>query len=80
MPRPVETDITTMLQWEEGFFNSRFTHPSGVGRLTTHPGGFMGLWMELVGAKEFPGKYLTPANQTLEQFAQDEPGSHRWNG
>src|SRR6185312_11747997 len=29
MRRPRETDVTTMLEWEEGFFNSRFTHPSG---------------------------------------------------
>jgi Prokaryotic E2 family D len=44
MPRPAESDLTTMLEWEEGFLNSRFTHPSGIGKLTTHPGGFIGLW------------------------------------
>lgn len=70
MRRPAETDITTMLQWEEGFFNSRFTHPSGIGKLTAHPGGFIGLWTELAGAQEFPKKYLVPVGQTVEQFVQ----------
>lgn len=72
MPRPKETDLSNMLQWEEGFFNSRFTHPSGVGKLTTHPGGFMGLWSELVQRQEFPANYLAPAKQTLQQFAEQD--------
>ncbi|PYP92028.1 MAG: PRTRC system protein B [Candidatus Angelobacter sp. Gp1-AA117] len=68
MRRPRETDISNILQWEEGFFNSRFTHPSGMGKLTTHSGGFIGLWTELVGRERFPGEYLIPARQTLQQF------------
>jgi PRTRC genetic system protein B len=68
MRRPRETDVTNMLEWEEGFFNSRFTHPSGMGKLTTHPGGFIGLWTELAGKHQFPGQYLVPARQTLQQF------------
>jgi PRTRC genetic system protein B len=70
MSRPAETDLTTMLQWEEGFFNSRFSHPSGIGRLTTHTGGFIGLWTELVEKQHFPVKYLAPSGQTLLQFAE----------
>lgn len=68
MPRPHETDISNMLEWEEGFFNSRFTHPSGIGKLTSHPGGFMGLWTELVGKDLFPPQYLVPCKQTLSEF------------
>lgn len=68
MCRPRETDITNMVQWEEGFFNSRFTHPSGMGKLTTHSGGFIGLWSELAGKERFPSEYLVPARQTLQQF------------
>lgn len=49
MPRPRHTDVTNMLEWEEGFFNSQFTHPSGMGKLTAHAGGFIGLWTELKG-------------------------------
>ncbi|MBZ5489483.1 MAG: PRTRC system protein B [Acidobacteriia bacterium] len=68
MRRPRETAVNNMLEWEEGFFNSRFTHPSGMGKLTTHPGGFIGLWTELAGKHQFPSQYLLPARQTLQQF------------
>ena|SRR5579859_4553925 len=68
MRRPRQTDVTNMLEWEEGFFNSRFTHPSGMGKLTTHSGGFIGLWTELAGRERFPSEYLMPARQTLLQF------------
>jgi PRTRC genetic system protein B len=72
MPRPQETDPSSLLAWEEGFFNSRFTHPSGIGKLTTHPGKFMGLWTELAGTQEFPAHYLAPAEQSLRQFAEQD--------
>jgi PRTRC genetic system protein B len=68
MRRPRQTDVTNMLEWEEGFFNSRFTHPSGMGKLTTHSGGFIGLWTELADKQEFPSQYLMPARQSLQQF------------
>src|SRR2546423_1365670 len=72
MPCPLETDLSSMLAWEEAFFNSRFTHPSGIGILTTHSGGFMGLWTELAGQQEFPANYLAPAKQSLRQFAEQD--------
>jgi PRTRC genetic system protein B len=68
MQRPREADLTNMLEWEEGFFNSRFTHPSGIGKLTAHPEGFIGLWTELAGRQQFPSQYLLQARQTLQQF------------
>jgi PRTRC genetic system protein B len=68
MPRPDATDLTNLREWESGFFVSRFSHPSGMGKLTTHPGGFIGLWTELVGQPQFPVNYLVPARQTLQQF------------
>ena len=71
MPRPRQTDVTNMLEWEEGFFNSRFTHPSGMGKLTAHAGGFIGLWTELKGAKRFPDEYLVESGQTLRQFVEE---------
>ena len=70
MPRPKKTDISTMLEWEEGFYNSRFTHPSGMGKLTRHANGFMGLWTELVENQDFPRRYLTPSGETLRRFAE----------
>jgi PRTRC genetic system protein B len=71
MPRPHETDVTNMLEWEEGFFNSRFTHPSGIGKLTAHSGGFIGLWTELAGTAHFPTRYLVECRQTLLQFIEE---------
>jgi len=68
MRRPKDTDVATMLEWEEGFFNSLFTHPSGIGKLTSHAGGFIGLWTELMGKDQFPAAYLVSCRQTLEQF------------
>ena len=68
MRRPKNTDVATMMQWEEGFFNSRFTHPSGIGKLTSHAGGFISLWAELIGKDQFPAKYLVPCKETLQQF------------
>ena len=65
-----QTDLSSLLLWEEGFFNSRFTHPSGIGKLTTHQGGFIGLWTELVGKQEFPIQYLARSTQTIEQFIE----------
>jgi PRTRC genetic system protein B len=71
MPRPRETDVTNILEWEEGFFNSRFTHPSGIGKLTAHSGGFTGLWTELAGKDQFPARYLVECQQTLLQFIEE---------
>jgi PRTRC genetic system protein B len=71
MPRPQETDVTNMLEWEEGFFNSRFTHPSGIGKLTAHSGGFIGLWTELAGTAQFPTRYLVECRQTLLHFIEE---------
>jgi PRTRC genetic system protein B len=68
MRRPRETNVSTLLEWEEGFFNSRFTHPSGVGKLTTHSGGFIGLWTDLVDRQQFPIRHLVETRQTLQQF------------
>lgn len=68
MPRPEESDVSSLVAWEEGFFNSCFSHPSGIGILTTHPGSFIGLWTELARTQEFPVKYLARSKQTLAQF------------
>ena len=68
MRRPKHTDVATMLEWEEGFFNSLFTHPSGIGKLTSHAGGFIGLWTELANKEQFPSRYLVPCWQNLQEF------------
>ena len=49
-------------------FQSQFTHAAGAVRLTSHPGGFIGLWKGLAGRKRFPVQYLIDAGETLQEF------------
>lgn len=66
---PEETGVASLSGWEKAYFASEFTHPSGAFRLTTHPGGFVGLWSSLAGCKRsFPVKLLVESKQTLQEF------------
>ena len=58
-------------EWEQGFFQSEFTHAYGAARLTSFPGGFLSLCRRLAGSQEpFPAEYLTDARETLQQFVE----------
>ena len=65
---PDGSDVSSIPQWEAAYFQSEFTHAAGAVRLTSHPGGFVGLWRKLAGRKTFPIQYLTNAGETLEEF------------
>ena len=66
---PQEMTVDSISEWESAFFSSSFTHPSGAVRLTSHPEGFLGLWLSLADrALPFPTQFLTDARQTLRQF------------
>ena len=66
---PQEVAADNISEWETAFFSSSFTHPSGAVRLTSHPEGFIGLWLSLADrALPFPTHFLTDAEQTLRQF------------
>lgn len=68
---PEEASVGSLSHWENAYFASEFTHPSGAVRLTTHPGGFLGLWSNLAGRKQsFPVKFLADSKQTLQEFVQ----------
>jgi PRTRC genetic system protein B len=68
---PDEVSTWSLRGWEEAYFSSEFTHPSGAVRLTTHPGGFLGLWLSLAGRKNhFPVRFLADSRQTLRQFIE----------
>ena len=68
---PKRASVDLIAQWEGGFFNSQFTHPGGAVRLTSHPGGFAGLWTSLAGSEgPFPLECLAEARQTLKQFVE----------
>jgi PRTRC genetic system protein B len=69
MRSPDDRSVNAIPHWERAFFQSEFTHHTGTRRLTTHPGGFLGLWSSLAaGRRKFPVKYLTAANETLHEF------------
>jgi PRTRC genetic system protein B len=67
---PDEVSVASLSRWEEAYFASEFTHPSGAVRLTTHPGGFLGLWSDLMGGKRFPARFLVNSRQTLREFVE----------
>ena len=69
MRSPNEAGVVAIGPWEQAFFESEFTHQTGVRRLTTHPGGFLGLWSSLAGRRGlFPVEHLTPAKESLHDF------------
>jgi PRTRC genetic system protein B len=65
---PESCDIASMSAFEDAYFQSEFTHAAGAVRLTSHPGGFIGLWSCLARRKGFPVQYLTDAGETLQEF------------
>ncbi len=68
---PNDAGVASLAGWENAYFASEFTHPSGAVRLTTHPGGFLGLWSGLAGRKRaFPVKFLAESKQTLQEFVE----------
>ena len=68
---PAEVSVDSLSGWENAYFASEFTHPSGAVRLTTHPSGFLGLWSSLAGRKHnFPVTFLADSKQTLQEFVE----------
>jgi PRTRC genetic system protein B len=65
---PDTSDIGSIPQWEDAFFQSEFTHAAGAVRLISHPEGFIGLWKSIARRKRFPVQYLTDAGETLQDF------------
>jgi PRTRC genetic system protein B len=63
--RPAKFSVSTIPHWERCFWESEFTHPSGVHRLTMHQGGFTALWRSLKGKKTFPADTLVDSGETL---------------
>jgi len=67
---PESTSVASIEAWEQGFYESAFTH-ANVGRLTRHEGGHDALWAELAGKRTaFPTDALIRLPQTLAQFIQ----------
>jgi hypothetical protein len=70
---PDSNSADSIVEWEQSFFRSSFTHAYGVVRFTSFPGGFTALWNHLaLGSRIFPVKVLTDANQTLRDFVEED--------
>lgn len=70
MRRPESASVSDIPLWEQGFYESNFTH-ANVGRLTRHKGGFEGLWSALANRRiAFPKSSLIELPETLSQFIQ----------
>jgi PRTRC genetic system protein B len=68
MRRPENASVAALSSWEQGFYESNFTH-ANVGRLTRHKGGFEVLWASLAGKRQvFPKEALIVLPETLSQF------------
>ena len=69
---PEDVSVTSIGAWQSAFHNSEFTHALGAVRLSSHPGGFVGLWQDLAGKKHFPMGYLVKAKETLAEYVASE--------
>jgi hypothetical protein len=67
---PEEVSASSLSGWEEAYFVSEFTHPNGTVRLTTHPGGFLGLWSSLAGECRFSARFLVDCKEMLREFVE----------
>lgn len=67
---PESTAAASIDAWEQGFYESAFTH-ANVGRLTRHEGGHDAMWAELAARRRpFPTDALIQLPQTLAQLVQ----------
>jgi PRTRC genetic system protein B len=72
MRQPTGASVSTIAEWEKGFYESAFTH-ANIGRITRHAGGFEGLWSSVADKRTpFPVDSLIVLPQTLAQFVRNE--------
>lgn len=70
MKIPHEKSVKAIDTWEQSFFGSEFTHAAGGTKQTQFPGGFLAMWLSLVGENDFPCQYLVDATQVLSEFVK----------
>lgn len=63
VPRRIE--VSAIKGWEDGFFNSAFTHPNAGGKRVTYRGGFHAFWTDMLDGKfqTFPARVLVRMNE-----------------
>lgn len=63
---PELAGVAALAQWEQAFFQSEFTHQTGVKRLVRGAKGYFEVLEQVRGGRRaFPAKCLVPANETL---------------
>ena len=68
MKHPKHTSVTVIPGWENGFFDSAFSHPN-TPLLTLYPKGLTALWKKLADSQRaYPVHQLVPAKQSLRDF------------
>lgn len=66
---PELVGVAALTQWEQSFFQSEFTHQTGVKRLVRRAKGYFDVWEQVRGGRRaFPAKCLVPANETLAEL------------
>lgn len=69
MKVPDLAGVAALAEWEKAFFESEFTHQTGVKRLVQGPKGYFDVWEQVrSGPRAFPSKCLVPANETLSDL------------
>jgi PRTRC genetic system protein B len=69
MKVPELAGVAALAQWEKAFFESEFTHQTGVKRLVQGPKGYFDVWEQVrSGPRAFPSKCLVPSNETLSDL------------
>jgi PRTRC genetic system protein B len=69
MKVPELSGVAALAEWEKAFFESEFTHQTGVKRLVQGPKGYFDVWERVrSGPRAFPSKCLVPANETLSDL------------
>jgi hypothetical protein len=77
MQIPREKSVSAIEDWERSFFQSEFTHASGVRKHTRFPGGLLAMWQCLAGKKDFPSKYLVKLPERFSEFVNDNDHTYR---
>lgn len=69
MKVPDLAGVAALAQWEKAFFESEFTHQTGVKRLVQGANAYFDVWERVrSGSRAFPAKCLVPANETLSDL------------
>lgn len=77
MQIPREKSVSAIDDWERHFFQSEFTHASGVRKHTRFPNGLLAMWQSLAGKEDFPSEHLVRLRQTLSEFVNDNDHTYQ---